>query len=77
MTIITASIKGNCWIQKQLFNDKEQQMNKIIVDTIDKNYLNGAKRKVNNKYVWIKKEMKQIAEEVKTEVKSVEIIYKK
>lgn len=51
--------------------------NNFIIDTINKNYLNGVKRKVNNKYVWIKKGIKQIVEETKADIKNVEIVYKR
>lgn len=50
--------------------------NNFIIDTIKKDYLDGIKRKVNNEYVWVKKGIKQIVEEILTGVKDVEIVYR-
>ena len=51
--------------------------NSFIIDTINKNYLNGTKRKVKDEYVWIKRGIKQVAEEINDDIKNVEIVYKK
>ncbi len=51
--------------------------NSFVVDTIKKDYLNGIKKKVDGKDVWVKKGIKQVVQDAVVNIEDVEIVYEK